>query len=57
MPSPISPIVAYLYMEDFEKKAINSSPHTPASGDDLLIIPLPSLRQITKEVFWTTSTL
>ena len=27
MGSPISPIVANLYMEDFEKKAINSSPH------------------------------
>ena len=27
--SPISPIVANLYMEDFEKKAINSLPHTP----------------------------
>ena len=27
MGSPISPIVANMYMEDFEKKAINSSPH------------------------------
>ena len=27
MGSPISPIVAKLYMEHFEKKAINSSPH------------------------------
>ena len=27
MGSPISPIVANLYMEDFEKKALNSSPH------------------------------
>ena len=29
MGSPISPVVANLYMEDFEKKAINSSPHPP----------------------------
>ena len=27
MGSPISPIVANMYMEDFEKKVINSSPH------------------------------
>ena len=26
---PISPIVADLYVEEFEVKAINSSPHTP----------------------------
>ena len=29
MGSPISPIVANLYMEDFEVKAINTSPHPP----------------------------
>ena len=29
MGSPISPIVANLFMEDFEKKAIDSSPHPP----------------------------
>ena len=29
MGSPISPIVANLYMEDFEIKAINSSPQPP----------------------------
>ena len=38
MGSPISPLVANLYMEDFEKKAINSAPHTPVSGEDLLMI-------------------
>ena len=54
MGSPISPIVAKLYMEDFEKKAINSSPHPPVSGEDLFRILSPSLRQLTKEVFWTT---
>ena len=29
MGSPISPIVANLYMENFEVRAINTSPHTP----------------------------
>ena len=29
MGSPINPIVANLFMEDFEKKAIESSPHPP----------------------------
>ena len=57
MGSPISSIVANLYMEDFEKKAINSSPHPPVSREDLLMIPSPSLRELTKDVFWTTSTL
>ena len=43
MGSPISPIVANIYMEDFEKKTINSLPHPLVSGEDLLIILLPSL--------------
>ena len=29
MGSPISPIVANLYMEDFEMRAINTSPQAP----------------------------
>ena len=35
MGSPIRPIVAYLYMEDFEIKAINSSLQPPIFGEDL----------------------
>ena len=51
MGSSISPIVANLYMEDFEKKAINSSPHPLVSGEDLFMIPLPSLSHHTKKSF------
>ena len=35
MGSPISPIVANLYMEDIEVKAINTSPHTPFSVEKI----------------------
>ena len=31
----ISPIVANLYMEEFEVKAINTSPHPHISGKDM----------------------
>ena len=52
MGSPISPIVANLFMEDFEKKAMESSPHPPVSGEDLLMIPSQPSIQVTKEVSW-----
>ena len=42
MGSPISSIVANLYMEEFETKAINSAPQPPFSGEDLWMTPLPS---------------
>ena len=51
MGSPISPIVANLYMEDFEIKAINSSPQPPIFGKDLWMTPLPSLSHHRKKVF------
>ena len=42
MGSPISPIVANLYMVNFEVKAINPSPHPLISGQGLWTTPLPS---------------
>ena len=42
MGSPISSIVANLYMEEFETKAINSAPQPPISGEDLWMTPLLS---------------
>ena len=50
MGSPISPIVANLYMEDFEMKAINSSPYPLVFGEDLLMITLPSQSHHIKDV-------
>ena len=32
MGSPVSPIVANLYMEYFEQKALSTAPHPPGSG-------------------------
>ena len=40
--SPISPIVANLYMEDFETRAIQSSPTPLYCGEGLLMTPLSS---------------
>ena len=49
MGSPISPIVANLYMEDLETKAIQSAPHTPAFWkrfvDDTFVIIKSSHKQ------------
>ena len=42
MGSPISPIVANLYMEDFETRAIQSSPNPLYCGEGLLMTPLLS---------------
>ena len=42
MGSPISPIVANLYMEEFEARAIQSSPNPLYCGEGLLMTPLLS---------------
>ena len=51
MGSPISPIVANLYMEEFETKAINSAPQPPFSGEDLWMPPSPSFSHPKKTSF------
>ena len=51
MGSPVSPIVANLYMEDFEVKAINSSPQPLISGKYLWMASLPSSSHHRKQAF------
>ena len=45
MGSPISPLVAKLFMEEFESKAINSSPICPGFGLGMQMMPLSSNRK------------
>ena len=42
MGSPLSPIVANIFMEDFEIKALQTSPHPQVCGKDLWMTPLLS---------------
>ena len=57
MGSPISPIVANLFMEDFEQKAIVQLHTHLTSGKDMWMTPLPSWSHHIEEPSWTTSTL
>ena len=50
MSSPLSPIIANLYMEAFEEKAINTSPTPLVCGEDLLMTLL-SLSRKPRESF------
>ena len=53
--SPVSPIVANLFTEDLEIKAINTSPLPPSSVEkDMLMTHLPSLKQPTEAASWIT---
>ena len=54
--SPISPIVANLYVEIFEVKALSTSPHPQVCGKDMWMKLLWSLKQYTKVGSWSTST-
>ena len=42
MGSPLSHIVANIFMEDFGAKALSSAPHPQVCGKGLLMIPLLS---------------
>ena len=45
MGSPVSPIVANLYMTYLEQKALSTAPHPPSSGTGMWITPLLSTRK------------
>ena len=50
--SPMSPIVANLYMEQFENQAINTASHPPFSQEDLWMTPSSSCSHPTRQGFW-----
>ena len=45
MGSPVSPIIANLYMEYLEQKALSTAPHPPGSGACMWMTPLLSRRK------------
>ena len=47
MGSPVSPIVANLYMEYLEQKALSTAPHPLGSGTGMWMTPLSSTRRPT----------
>ena len=57
MGSPVSPIVANLYMEHLEQKALNTAPHPLGSGASLWMTPLSSTRRSTNKTSFNTSTV
>ena len=57
MGSPVSQIVANLYMEYLEQKALSTAPHLPGSGAGLWMTPLSSTRKSTNKTSFNTSTV
>ena len=55
--SPISPIVANLYMESFERKAITSTSNPPGHGLGLWMTHGSSSNRHTNKSFWIISTV
>ena len=49
MESPLSPIVANIFMEEFEAKALSTALHPQACRKDLLMTPLLSYNQSIKK--------
>ena len=57
MGSPVSPIVANLYMEYLEPKPLSTAPNPPGSGAGLWITPLSSTRKSTNKASFDISTV
>ena len=55
MGSPVSPIVANVYMDYLEQKALSTTPHPLGSGAGLWMIPLSSTRKSINKASFNTS--
>ena len=56
MGSPISPLIANIFMEEFEVKALQSFSHPLPFGLGLWMTPLSSIRQNTARIYYNTLT-
>ena len=54
MGSPVSPIVANLYMEYIEQKTLSTAPQPPGPGAGLWMTPLSSTRKSTNKTSFNT---
>ena len=57
MGSPVSPIVANLYMEHLGRKALRSASNPPRFGSGLLMTHWSSNNKLTNKHFWIISTV
>ena len=57
MGCPVSPIVANLYMEYLEQKALSTAPYPPGSGTGFWMTPLSSTRKSTNKASFNTLTV
>ena len=57
MGSPVNPIVANLYMEYFEQKALTTAPYAPGSGTGMRMTHLSSKRKSINRTSYNTSTV
>ena len=56
MGSPLSPIVANIFMESFEQQALDTAPHPLVSGKDMLMTPLSFKKNNTRKNSFNIST-